>query len=91
MTKKQIFALIVIIISFGGAIVMAFLTWRQLTPRNKFSLTQNAVTQSGSAILPKGNQLDFDSLKNFNSNKTLFPYPVVNPSEVGSTLNNLIK
>ncbi len=45
---------------------------------------------AGSAILPHGTKLDFDTIKRFNPSGRRFAYPVVKPEEAGSSLSDII-
>lgn len=42
-------------------------------------------------VLPKGNNLDFTTLKNYNKDNRRFNYPQVNSSEIGKNLLNLMQ
>jgi hypothetical protein len=55
--------------------------------------TPAVVTTAGgsSAILPKGDNLDFSQVKKYNKDGRIFQYPVVSPSEIGPDVNAIIK
>lgn len=87
---KRTLYIIIIVIALGGAAVMGYMA---LTSGPATTSTDETST-SGQAvynILPQGKSLDFDTIKNFNKDDRLFPYPQVNNAEIGTTLGNLIE
>ncbi len=101
--KKTILTAI-IVIGFGGALVMGFLAWRNSNPGSDTAPLVNTnganlpgVTNTGgpggspiSAILPEGTSLEFGKVKLYNDSGFLFPYPKVSPSEIGRNLIDIV-
>lgn len=88
---KRTIYIIVIVIALGGAAVMAYM-----------ALTSGGTSSGGVAgdvsgstpvynILPEGKSLEFGTVRNFNKDNRLFPYPTVNPAEIGKDLTNIIE
>ncbi len=87
---KRTLYIIVIVIALGGAAVMGYMALTSgptITSTDETSTSDQAVYN----ILPQGKTLDFDTIKNFNKDERLFPYPQVNSAEIGTTLGNLIE
>ena len=89
MKSKQIIILVVIVIVLAGAGVFAYKAF--MGAGSKTSTSSGKDSNVSGAILPHGNSLDFDNVKKFNKNDKLFPYPTVNPTDVGQPLNGLVK
>jgi hypothetical protein len=88
---KKILYTIVIIVALGGALVMGYLAF---FGDDTSVATDPTLSQSGAPvynILPHGRSFDFNTVKNFNRDGRLFPYPEVTPAEIGVTLNNLME
>ena len=87
--KKTIY-IAIIVIALGGAALMGYMAFS-----GGSSSSNQAIVIENSAqvynILPNGKDLDFDSLKKYNKQNLFFPYPQVNPSEVGQVLGNIIE
>lgn len=99
---KQKLFIAIIVIGFGGAAIMAYMSMQagksdessssvSITPSNQPGLTGGVAGGAPiSAILPQGNKLEFDKLEEFNRTKTLFPFPKVSTPEIGTALSNLM-
>ncbi len=84
---KQIISIIVIVGALAGAGIFGYLAFSKSSSDQELSIPVSTTSQ----ILPMGSALNFDSVQKFNKNNSLFPYPVVNPSEIGSTTGEMIK
>lgn len=83
---KKTISFIVIVVALGAAIVLGYLA---LSKNNSTTTTSSSAPVS--TVLPEGNKLDFNSVQSYNKDGRLFPYPVVNPAEIGAQSATLVK
>lgn len=89
---KRTILIAVIIIGFGGAVVMGIMAVMNSSKSQTETTTSiNVNAQPVSAILPEGTSLDFEKLEGFNRENRFFPFPEVLPTEVGANLGNIIE
>jgi hypothetical protein len=51
----------------------------------------NSPTVSKSRILPLGKNMDLSKIKKYNSDGKMFSYPLVQPTDVGPSLSEIVK
>ena len=85
MDSKRLITIVIIIVALAGAGVFLYMS---LTGMKSDNVVQQ---QSGSAILPSGNDLDFSKLKEFNPSGRKFQYPAVTPQDAGVSLGTIMK
>lgn len=88
MKTKEIISIVIIVVCFGGAAVMGYLAF---SGSNSSGGSSAPVEPAHSTILPYGTKFDFSALEQHNPNSKLFPYPEVNPSEVGLAPGNMVQ
>lgn len=72
-------------------VVAGIFAYKAFSGSSSATLTTPGTTESlNGAILPHGTSLDFDTVKKFNKNDKLFPYPTVTPNDIGQQLNGLM-
>jgi hypothetical protein len=96
MNIRRIITIIVIAIGFGGSIYLMrdFFSKPGQSPSDLAQLIQvdtSGGTGTGQRILPYGSGLDFSLVKKYNPERRTYPYPIVNPSEIGLALPEFIK
>ena len=89
MRSKQIIFLLIIIVALSVAGVFAYKAFFGNNSSNPSTKNSETIDVSG-AILPHGNSLNFDNIKKYNKNGTLFPYPTVTPNDIGHELNDIV-
>lgn len=91
MQSKQIILVAIIVVALGVAGLFAYKAFFGSGSSSAIINEVDTSNQSVSgAILPYGTDLDFDTVKKFNKNGKLFPYPTVTPTDVGQELNTLV-
>ncbi len=85
---KQTILLIIIVAAVAGAGVFGYMA---LTKSGPDAGQAMPAAGASSQILPMGSALNFDTIQKYNKNSTLFPYPVVNPVEIGVPTSQMIK
>ena len=89
--RKVISIFIVIVVLVVGG-YFAYKTLLSSPDSSMSTTTAGAAAQSGpESILPNGTTLDFETIKKFNSNGSLFPYPSVTAQEASLQLNEIVK
>lgn len=88
--KKTIY-IIIIVIALGGALVMGYMAMTASPATEEGGMVTNTGGPAVYNILPEGKSLEFGSIKNFNKDNRLFPYPTVNTSEIGKDLSSIIE
>ncbi len=92
MNKNTIFiVVIVVILAAVGYILYYSLFAGKSTNTSLQNGQSNSITSPYGPILPYGNHLDFAAVQKYNTSGHSFDYPAVNPSDVGTSLNTIIK
>ena len=88
---KRTLYIIMIVIGLGGAVVMGYMAMTSSSDSGEVAVEGTASAPQAYNILPYGDDLNFDTLENFNKDHRLYPYPKVNPAEVGKPLGVIIE
>jgi hypothetical protein len=88
---KRTLYIIVIVVGLGGALVMGYLAMTSSPDSGEIVVEGTTTTSEAYNILPYGDDLNFETLENFNKDHRLYPYPEVNPAEVGKPLGVIIE
>lgn len=90
MKLKQIITLIIIIAALAIAGVFAYQFFMNTVETEDELNTKDIQAKQTSVILPKGSELNFDTIKEFNPSSRLYTYPAVQPTDAGLQLNEMI-
>ena len=85
---KKTLLTIIIVVGFGGAIVMGYLAFSGDSSSSNPVVVED-IQSSDFGILPNGTSLDFKKLEEFNDTGRLYPFPKVSPTEVGSNIGTM--
>lgn len=87
---KKIISLSVISASLLGAVIFGYLAFNRGAGGLSGGGSSNVVQPATSSVLPQGKSLNFEKLEEFNPNGKIFPYPVVEETEVGLPESQLV-
>ncbi len=91
MKTKQIILIVIMVLILAVAGVFFYKSFsKNIKTEGDQALTNAVAANAGSKILPHGDNLNFDKVKEFNPNHELNKYPVVSPDDAKSQLNTII-